>query len=56
MLNELAQEVLAINKANGWGDKPHEVGTNLMLIVSEIAEAMEADRNGRHCNAPKDQN
>lgn len=44
MLNELAKEVLAINEANGWGDKPHEVGTNLMLIVSELAEAMEADR------------
>lgn len=44
MLNELAKEILAINEANGWGDKPHEVGTNLMLIVSELAEAMEADR------------
>lgn len=52
MLNELAQDVLAINKANGWGDKPHEVGTNLMLIVSELAEAMEADRKGRYCNIP----
>lgn len=54
MLNELAKEVLAINEANGWGDKPHEVGTNLMLIVSELAEAMEADRKGRYCNVPKD--
>lgn len=54
MLNELAEEVLAINEANGWGDKPHEVGTNLMLIVSELAEAMEADRKGRYCNVPKD--
>lgn len=52
MLNELAKEVLAINEANGWGDKPHEVGTNLMLIVSELAEAMEADRKGRYCNVP----
>lgn len=54
MLNELAKEVLAINEANGWGDKPHEVGTNLMLIVSELAEAMEADRKGRYCNVPED--
>ena len=46
MLNELAKEVLDINIANGWGDKPHEVGTNLMLIVSELSEAMEADRKG----------
>ena len=40
MLNELAKEVLAINDANGWGDKPHEVGTTLMLIVSELAELL----------------
>ena len=53
MLNELAKEVLAINEANGWGDKPHEVGTHLMLIVSELAEAMEADRKGRWCNIPE---
>ena len=55
MLNELAKEVLAINMANGWGDKPHEVGTNLMLIVSELSEALEADRNNRHFISPKDE-
>lgn len=30
----------------GWHDKPRETGTCLMLIVSEIAEAMEGDRKG----------
>lgn len=28
----------------GWHDEPREVGTQLMLIVSEVAEAMEAAR------------
>jgi len=31
-------------KDAGWHDKPREIGTCLMLIVSEIAEAMEGDR------------
>ena len=30
--------------AAGWHDKPREKGTLLMLIVSEIAEAMEGER------------
>jgi len=33
-------------KNAGWHDKPRETGTCLMLIVSEIAEAMEGDRKG----------
>lgn len=28
----------------GWHDKPREIGTDLMLIVSEISEAMEGAR------------
>ena len=31
-------------KNAGWHDSPRETGTCLMLIVSEIAEAMEGDR------------
>lgn len=34
------------NKKMGWHDKPREIGTMLMLIVSELAEAMEGDRKG----------
>lgn len=30
----------------GWHDSPRETGTLLMLIVSEVAEAMEGDRKG----------
>lgn len=31
-------------KNAGWHDKPRETGTCLMLIVSEVSEAMEGDR------------
>lgn len=31
-------------KANGWWNKPPEVGTALMLMVSELGEACEAER------------
>jgi len=34
------------SKAAGWHDNPREVGTMLMLIVSEISEAMEGYRKG----------
>lgn len=34
------------SKAAGWHDNPREVGTDLMLIVSEISEAMEGARKG----------
>ena len=33
-------------KAHGWWDDPREDGTVCMLIVTEIAEAVEALRNG----------
>lgn len=34
----------------GFHDKPRELGTELMLIVSEVAEAMEELRNNRATN------
>ena len=40
----LTGEIYRQNFIAGWHDKPREVGTCLMLIVSEIAEAMEGDR------------
>lgn len=33
-------------KDHGWWDSPREDGTIAMLIVTEIAEAVEAQRNG----------
>jgi NTP pyrophosphatase (non-canonical NTP hydrolase) len=49
MKDQINQFVDHIHKQNvdaGWHDKPRETGTCLMLIVSEIAEAMEGDRKG----------
>ncbi|WP_219722944.1 nucleoside triphosphate pyrophosphohydrolase family protein [Komagataeibacter saccharivorans] len=34
------------NREAGWWDKPRNHGELLMLIVSEISEAMEGDRKG----------
>lgn len=45
-LNNLAAKIYADNVERGWWDNQREVGTILMLIVSEIAEAMEGDRKG----------
>ena len=43
-INELAVEIYQNNVDAGWWDKPREKGTLLMLVVSEIAEAMEGER------------
>ena len=46
---------LAFNeaKAKGWYDEPKELGTRLMLINSELVEAMGADRKGEYSNRSK---
>lgn len=44
-INELAQKAYAAAKARGWTHE-NEVGTSLMLITSELAEALEEWRNG----------
>jgi len=43
-LNELAHQIHQQNVDLGWWDEPREAGTLLMLVVSEIAEAMEGER------------
>ena len=43
-VNQLAYHCFNQSKIAGWHDNPREIGTMLMLIVSEIAEAMEGDR------------
>lgn len=43
-INELAKEIHQNNVDAGWWDKPREKGTLLMLVVSEVAEAMEGER------------
>jgi NTP pyrophosphatase (non-canonical NTP hydrolase) len=48
-LNKFAQDIYKANKAKGFWDKERNVGEMLMLIVSELGEAMEAHRKGRNC-------
>lgn len=43
-LNKLSKIVYNYNKEKGFWETERETGTILMLIVSEIAEALEADR------------
>lgn len=45
-ITRLAGYIHSQNIKAGWWDKPREIGTLLMLIVSEVAEAMEGDRKG----------
>lgn len=46
MLNKLAQEIHQNAVEHGWWEKEREFGTLLMLMVSELSEAMEEYRNG----------
>ena len=52
MLNQLGDEILAINKANGWNvttpenwEDTYKIPAVLALITSETSEALEAFRN-----------
>lgn len=47
-LNKMAEIIHAGNVTRGFYDNPVEFGTNLMLVTSELAEALEADRKCRH--------
>lgn len=43
-VNELVRLCHGLAKDAGWHDNPREIGTDLMLIVSEVSEAMEGAR------------
>lgn len=45
--NELAKMIHADNVDRGFRDGDVDFGTRLMLIVSELSEALEADRKGK---------
>lgn len=45
-IKELQRELHETARNKGFWDRPRERGTVLMLIVSELAEALEADRRG----------
>jgi len=43
-LNNLAESIYEANKAKGFWDDERNVGETLMLVVTELAEAMEVHR------------
>lgn len=49
-LNELAKEAYLYAQEKGFYEQPTAIGTRLMLIVSEIAEALEADRKNQYAD------
>jgi NTP pyrophosphatase (non-canonical NTP hydrolase) len=48
--NELSKRIFFNAKKKGFYDKPIEVGTKLMLCVSELSGALEAHRKNRYAN------
>jgi NTP pyrophosphatase (non-canonical NTP hydrolase) len=46
-LNESAKQIHQNNKEKGFWDEERNVGELLMLVTSELGEAMEAHRKGR---------
>lgn len=48
--NELRDRAYAIAKAHGFHDEKHEPEHFLMLVITEIAEMVEADRNDFHAS------
>lgn len=52
-LNKAAHQIHAIAQDKGFWDNERETGTLLMLCVSELSEALEADRKGRVANLDK---
>lgn len=52
-LNKLRDEAYAIAKMNGWHNEEHSDSHCLMLVITEIAEAVQADRNNLHADIPK---
>lgn len=51
--DELTQEAFATAKAHGWHDEELPDETYLMLIITEIAEAVQADRKDKHAYKDK---
>lgn len=49
-LNKISKELHKYAVKKGFWEKPRETGTLLMLIVSELSEALEADRKNHHAD------
>lgn len=55
-LNQLAKEIHQGNVEKGFWDKDRSFAETCMLIVSELSEAVEADRRGVNCIYDLNQN
>ena len=52
-LNDLAKKIHSNSVKHGfYKDNPH-IATQLMLVVSELSEALEADQKGKHSVSPE---
>lgn len=49
-IKETAKEIHEISKSKGFYDNKKNIGEMLMLVVSELSEALEADRKEEHFN------
>jgi NTP pyrophosphatase (non-canonical NTP hydrolase) len=54
MINELAKQIHEGNKKRGFYEGEKNIGEMLALIHSEVSEALEAHREGRHIKDPVD--
>jgi len=52
-INEMAQNVYDYAEKQGFHETPFNFGEALMLIVSELGEAIAAHRRGRLCGHPE---
>lgn len=50
MINELKERAYKIACEHGWYDVEHSVIHELMLIITELSEAVNADRQGRYAD------
>jgi NTP pyrophosphatase (non-canonical NTP hydrolase) len=48
-LNELRDMAFAYAEKQGFHERQMNLGERLMLVVSELSEALEADRKGKRC-------
>lgn len=51
--NGLARDIHEANKKKGFYDTPREIGTTLMLVVSELTEALDSDQKSKHADVAK---
>lgn len=47
-IKKLSKSIHAANKKKGFWDKARDEGETLMLVITELAECIEADREGRN--------